>query len=185
METDSRLLGPWSCGPTGLRDNCAAGFLTPSSTLPCNAGPDDGTVDKFEEYFDIDGELDSLKDMFEEVCRGNFVRLVVVFGEDLIDEAGEDFADEEGVDLLEDVGDTLGDDLGEIFVKVFGVLDVFAGGVVFDCLGIVAVEDDLVLFKRFFLSLSCTDDDLLVCVISSLDPPLALLSAIIMLGDCI
>ena len=185
VETDSRLLGPWRCGPTGLRDNCAAGLLTPSSTLPCNAVPDDGTDDKFEEEFDIDGELDSLKDMFEEVCRGNFVRCVVVFGEDLMDEAGEDFADEEGEDLIEAVGDTLGDDLGEILVKALVVLDVFVSGVVFDCFGVVAVEEDLVTFKCFFLSVSCTDDDLLVCVISSLDPPLALLSAIIMLGDCI
>ena len=70
-------------------------------------------------------------------------------------------------------------------VKALVVLDVFVGGVVFDCLIVVAVEDDLVIFKFFFLSVSCTDDDLLVCVISSVDPPLALLSAIIMLGDCI
>ena len=56
VETDSRLLGPWSCRPTGLHDNPAAGFLTLSTALPRNSARGDGTDDKFEEDFDVDGE---------------------------------------------------------------------------------------------------------------------------------
>ena len=116
--------------------------------------PGDGTDDKFEEDFDVDGLLDSFKDMFDEVSRGNVVCFVLVFGLDLKDETAENFVDDDEADLFEDVGDTLGDDLGEIFVKVFGGWYVFLDGVVFDFIGVVKVEDDLVVIKSFFFSVS-------------------------------
>ena len=56
VETDNRLQGPWIYGPTGLRDNCGAGFLTSSTAFPCNFAHSDGTDDKLEEDLDNDKE---------------------------------------------------------------------------------------------------------------------------------